>query len=152
MDCRADEGYWCENLDFSGGCVPKGKDWGNPFLPKSCPGSMAGKAQIFQSFSPDDSGGARAEICDAVQQDCLQPAQGMNACYANPTNGSAACIDVRSPGADGDACRFHVECAAGLACHSEGNAALCRPYCRMGGMAPDVACPMGENCVDLGKI
>jgi len=158
MDCRFDEDYICENNAYlAASCTPKSKDWCDPKV-QMCPKSAMGNAQLCVSFSPDESAGQCAEICDVFQQNCTQPAMGTNACLANPTTGQATCINTNT-GMDGDTCRYLNDCVPGLACHTENMAGVCRQYCRTGtgvdagagpdGGVADVTCPMGQMCVDL---
>src|SRR5439155_8615800 len=120
-------------------------DWCDPNKPMNCPKAMNGNSQLCVSYSPDNSSGKCAEICDVFKQICTPPAMGMNGCIANPTTGQATCINVGTS-VDGDSCRYLNECVAGLACHTEKGMGICRKYC---GGAMNVVCPNGEMCIDL---
>jgi hypothetical protein len=49
MDCRAQDGYWCKNVDYGGACVARDVTWCDPTM-NACPKAMDGNEQLCWSL------------------------------------------------------------------------------------------------------
>lgn len=155
-DCRAGGDYVCATVagGASAACIPlkaSGCDPDGDPLPQ---GKKCGQGERCTSFSPDDTYGQCATICDPIAQGC--PDEG-DVCLVdrNDAKGGGTCIGTINPqGVDGDPCTYLNSCAAGFQCHQ----GKCRRYCRTGGPdgglpAPDggvpTECPGGLKCTKI---
>lgn len=150
LPCR--DGYSCFSAtDVSSVCLPTAASECDPTLKGSCPKDDAGAARTCVPIGPDPVGECDP-ACDVFAQDCpaaALPDGGAGApqnCYANQFGEGLCATQAKSPSPDGTACAYVNDCDKGLACHVEGMAGVCRPYC---GGSGNVMCSNGKQCVDL---
>src|SRR6185503_7620406 len=91
-------------------------------------------------YSPDNSYGGCATICDPVAQNCPPAMTGAEGCIVDfqINDGSGDCINVNENNDEGATCIYLNDCPAGQQCYGQ----KCRNYCRIGGKA----CPQGQVC------
>ncbi len=133
--CRS--GYLCAyvGMNSAGACIPESYSQCDLTKRGSCP---AGQVCIVVGYDPV---GLCDDGCDLFAQDCGSG----GGCYPTAV-GEGHCAEVHEAGADGDACAYTNDCAAGLSCNDEGTQRFCRPLC--GGPA-NKACTNGKKCIDL---
>ena len=130
-------------------CLPTSRSECDPTQKGSCPVSDAGAGQTCVSVGLDPVGQC-ADACDFFTQNCAPDVTDAGsvprACYVN-NFAEGVCAETTG-GADGTPCEFIGDCAAGLGCHPENSAGVCRPYC--GGPMP-VGCTNGKQCIDFSS-
>jgi hypothetical protein len=160
LPCRAN--YACFNFSEGPICYPQSVSQCNPVpdagmgcaqdggLLVSPPDGAPGDAMSYYSGQlcsqvGQDPVGECHPICDPFGQNCPLMNGVMAGCYADFNTGIGGCTQAGTS-VDGDPCMYLNSCTPGLACHSETNAAVCRPYC---GGPTNKGCPTGETCKDL---
>ncbi len=140
-DCR--DKYVCAYLSSEGEafCYPLAGSGCDPTADPRPSNKKCGNAQKCAAFSPDDSYGQCADVCEPLKQNCAQPETGSLSCLPDLKDSTATgtCIDD-SEAKEGDACSFLNDCAPGLMC----NVGKCRKFCGTG-----VNCPNGQTCQDI---
>lgn len=136
-DCRRGGDYVCATVTgtVSAACIPQKASACDPAGDPLPQGRSCVEGERCVAFSPDNSYGQCATVCDPLAQGCTEEG---DVCLVDRDDPKAAgtCIGSTAPTAmDGEPCSFLNSCAAGFQCH----AGKCRAYCRTGA-AP---CPQG---------
>ena len=148
-DCR--EMYVCANITGTPtpGCVPMQASECDPLNDPRPTNKKCMNGQRCVDYSPDNSYGGCADVCDPVAQNCPPAMSGANGCITDfqVNDGSGECINVNENNMEGAPCVFLNDCPAGMMCYGQ----KCRTYCRAGS-SPDAGakgCPMGQTCKDI---
>ncbi len=147
-DCR--DGYVCANITGTptAACVPTLASECDPMNDPRPSMKKCMNGQRCVDYSPDNSYGGCADICDPVAQDCAPAQTGANGCITDfqVNDGSGECIGINENNMEGAPCIFLNDCPAGMMCYGQ----KCRNYCRTGDVdAGAKGCPMGQTCKDI---
>ena len=142
-DCRDD--YVCAYISGTptAVCVPRLATECDPLDDPRPSGKTCSPGQRCVKYSPDNSYGGCAQICDPVTQNCPPAMMGADGCTVDlqVNDGSGDCISANENNQEGSPCIFLNDCAAGTMCYGQ----KCRSYCRTGGKA----CPQGQTCKNI---